>query len=357
MTGVFTDTNELGGFAPTFYPGVTDPSMAKPVRLGIGQTVANLTFALFPTPMATVSGRLVDDGGQPIPNGTVMLMPSDRQRTQALVIGRVASDGAGRFRLRNVPSGSFTIQAFGRPEGGGNLGRAPFGWLPVLVAGENVEHLEVRVTPGAVVRGRIVFEGDAKPPAPGDISVAGMATDFDSSPIAGGPPNFQVRPDWTFELRNMSGQRVLRPSSRIPGWSTQRVTLLGQDVTDANIDFRSGDVNDIEIVMTSRNGVIAGSVVDGNGAPLSNCSVIVFAAGKDRWRFPSRFVQLARPNQSGEFRATGLPPESYLAVAVPTVQGLEWQDPSFLDALRGFATVVTIIEGDTKTVSLRVVSR
>ena len=49
----------------------------------------------------------------------------------------------------------------------------------------------------------------------------------------------------------------------------------------------------------------------------------------------------------------GLPPEDYLVVAIPPVQGTTWQDPEFLALLRGRATAVTLAEGQKQTLDLR----
>jgi hypothetical protein len=85
--------------------------------------------------------------------------------------------------------------------------------------------------------------------------------------------------------------------------------------------------------------------------------VIVFAADQSKCTFPSRFIKLGRPNQDGRFKVTGLPPENYLVVALPAVNGSEWQDPEFLETLRSLATPVTLSEDDAKTIDLKLARR
>ncbi len=93
--------------------------------------------------------------------------------------------------------------------------------------------------------------------------------------------------------------------------------------------------------------------MDADEKPVRDYSVIVFSAERERWTFPSRFVALARPNQDGRFTVSRLPPDDYLAIALPTVQGTEWQDPEFLDQLVREATPFGLTAGEAKTLELK----
>ncbi len=354
LSGAFTDQNEVGGFAPTYYPGTTDVSEARPIRIGFGESVTNLTMALVPARLGRVAGTLVDPSGRPIARATLILFPSDRTGTVEFMAARGASSPDGSFTFRNVPPGAFTIQAFG-PSASGALGQSSFGWLSVVTDGTDLDGLLVKVAPGVAARGRIVFEGDAAAaPKRDEVRLFPRPIQFDSAPVVGGglPPQ-TVNDDWTFEVRNLSGLRVFQVDVSPSEWSLARITLNDQDVTDVPIDFRKGDVNGLEVVLTCLGATVTGSVVDANEKPVRDYSVIVFSAEPERWTFPSRFVALARPNQDGRFKVSRLPPADFLAVALPTVQGTEWQDPEFLDQLVREATPFGIASGEAKTVELK----
>jgi hypothetical protein len=68
--------------------------------------------------------------------------------------------------------------------------------------------------------------------------------------------------------------------------------------------------------------------------------------------FPPRHITLARRVKNG-FDARSLPPDDYLAVALPSVGETEWLDPEFLQAVRPLATAFTLREGESKTLALR----
>ena len=355
LSGAFTEQNEVGGFAPTYYPGTAEVSEARPVRLGFGESATNLTITLVPARMARVAGALVDPSGRPVARGTVMLFPSDSLNTVGFMAARGTSGPDGAFVFRNVPPGTYTIQAFGSPVGGGSLGQAPFGWLRTIADGTDVTGLVVKVAPGVTARGRIVFEGDTAPPPNRDeVRVSPRPIEFDSTPVVGGggPPQ-TISNDWTFEVRNLSGLRVIRVDVNPPEWSLARIEFNGEEVTDRPIDFRTRDVDGLEIVLTCLGASVSGVVADTDGSPARDYSVVVFAADPVRWAFPSRFVALARPNQDGRFKVQRLPPADYLCIALPVVQGSEWQDPEFLERLVREATPFTLAAGESRTLDLK----
>jgi hypothetical protein len=271
------------------------------------------------------------------------------------MVARASTAGDGGFEFRNVPPGSYTVQAWGRSiTGAGNLNASEFGSVPVTVSGPNVMGLVVKVSRGATARGRVVFDDDrVARPKPAEVRVAGRPVDFDRAPLSGGPTPTEMHDDWTFDALNLAGSWVIRADLQSADWSLKRIMLDGKDVTDTPLEFKGKDVDGLEVVLTSRSASLGGAVADASGRPTGRYTVLVFAVDPARWAFPSRFIAIGRPNQNGRFKITGLPPEDYLAVAVPALQGTEWQDPEFLESLRSFAQTVTLGEGDAKTLDLR----
>lgn len=359
LSGAFTEQNETGGFAPTYYPGTLDTSAAQRIRLGYGEERTDLSIQMIPAKMARVVGRVLDAAGAPAGRVSVMLSPSDRLGAPGFMITRGISGADGTFTFRNVPPGSYTLQAFGRQTtSAGNLGASEFGWLPVVVSGVDHHDLLMTVRKGPSLKGRVVLE-EANGPAlsPKDVYVHAVPIEFDSAPVGGGPPPFLMNDDWTFEVSNLSGQRIVRVNVRSPQWMLKRITRDGIDITDAPVDLRKDDVGDVEVVLTSKVTAVSGSVTDARGQPTADYSVVIFAADADKWTDPSRFIALARPNQDGSFIARALPPENYLAIALAGVTGSEWQDPEFLARIKDRATAVAVGDGEMKKIPLRLQPR
>lgn len=357
VPGAFTGQNETGGFAATYYPGTTHAAQAKRVRVDVNQDALNVTFALVPAPMSRVSGTVVDANGRPVSQANLWLAPNDRAGVIDLTIARGIADRSGNFSFRNVPPGRYVVQAFGPPVGGGNLGRAPFGWVSIAPNGADLTGLVLRVATGTSARGRVVFEGSAPRPSTRDVGVTSRSIEFASSPLGGGPRPSVMNEDWTFELGNQFGTPVLQVRVAAPAWALKRITHGARDVTDVPIDLSREDVEGLEIVLTDRVTSIGGGVTDAGGRALASYNVVIFAADRGRWTFPSRSVTLARPNQEGRYVVRGLPPDQYRAIALPFVDGSEWQDPEFLDKMWYLATPLTLGDGEAKTVDLKLTPR
>ena len=86
---------------------------------------------------------------------------------------------------------------------------------------------------------------------------------------------------------------------------------------------------------------------------MHDATVLVFAAGAEKWFESSRRVKAARPDQQGQWRVKALAPGDYLAVALEYIEDGSWNDPEYLESLRAAATAFTLGEGEAQTVALK----
>jgi hypothetical protein len=139
------------------------------------------------------------------------------------------------------------------------------------------------------------------------------------------------------------------------GWMLKAVTHGGRDITDGEIPLRSGEeLRDVQVTITPRVTTVAGQLTDAKNQPVYDATVVVFAAQPQRWFEGSRSVKAARPDQQGQWRLKALPPGDYLAVALEYVEDGSWNDPEYLESLRKYAVTVTLGEGASETVALKV---
>jgi hypothetical protein len=94
-----------------------------------------------------------------------------------------------------------------------------------------------------------------------------------------------------------------------------------------------------------------------SGVPSTDYRLIVFAADKKLWTPNSRYFRMGGPDRDGRFKVTGLPPGSYSVVALERVEtAVSFNDPEFLQRISAGADAVTLADGETRTIDLRLTS-
>ena len=348
------------GYVPTYYPGTPKPSEAQLITVGLSQDVSAIDMVLARLPTASVSGIVVDSQGQPS-RPAIVLATSQRSGGLAAEPFMKGTNVDGTFEFRNVPPGEWVLQAMGpaSPQGEGE-----FASQFVTVNGRDIRDLRLQMSAGSRVEGRVVFEGGGDVAA-SSVVVTAPPSDFDRAPLGGvGPGRFiQVRADGTFRLDGLNGPRRIRLVRAPESWSLKAVIANGIDVTDTPLTFgtREASLTGVEIILTKNTARVSGSVTDEGGRPVTDYTAIVFARDPDRWYQGSRFWKFTRPRQDGTFAIPDLPAGEYYVAAVDWMQGTEgfgeWQDPAFLHSIAPRATRVTLAEGQSVSMTPRLIVR
>jgi hypothetical protein len=135
------------------------------------------------------------------------------------------------------------------------------------------------------------------------------------------------------------------------------VRLNGGDVTDSGIEIRPNeDVSGLEVELTSQMSDLSGFVSNARGDNVKDYTVVVFSREREHWGFASRFLGGGRPDQDGKYRVRNLPAGNYYAIALDYVEQGAGTDPEFLDRVKDRATEFSLADGETKTLSLKLVA-
>jgi protocatechuate 3,4-dioxygenase beta subunit len=357
------------GYAPTYFPGTPTAANAQKVTVTVGQEAQNTEFALVPVRLARITGTVMSSDGKPVEGAMVTAAPLNRAGEIGLAMmaasGRSTKDGT--FTISSVAPGDYTLNVRSlriitsdsgdmmqfRASIGGSDGDAETASLPVVVAGDDLTNVLIITSKGATALGRVTFEG-GKAPATSGIRVSAMSADADGPAM--GSSASTVKADGSFELKGLSGRRLIRAANLPPGWALKAVRLNGEDVTDTGVEFKGPqEVSGLEIEATSRTTEITGGVSAANGSALKDYTVVVFAEDSQLWSLPmTRWVTGARPDaQEGRFRIRSMPPGSYYAVAVDYIEQGSWGDPELLERLKTRAKRFSLSEGGTETLDLK----
>jgi protocatechuate 3,4-dioxygenase beta subunit len=377
--GAPSASNQNTGYASTYYPGTPNPSEAQRVALAVGQELPSVDIQLQPVRLAKISGTAIGSDGKPMSSAMVMLMPSMRDTMQLMPGGSTRTNADGQFTINSVAPGEYSLQvqsgggAFITTAGGNAMTfafsmsdrsaggpQAPqqereFAVTNVNMAGEDITGMVLVGTRGAKATGTLVFEGGVKPDGVTTTRISAIAADVDASPMPGAGAT-QVKENGSFEVEGLMGPRLFRVINAPKGWVVKRVLLNGDDITDKGAEFKPGeDVAGLEIELTNRVTTLAGAITDDRGQSQKDSTVVIFPEDQSKWVLPTnRWMTTTRPDQEGRYKITALPPGSYYALAVEYVAPGEWQDPDWLARAAKKATRVTLDEGSSRTLDLKV---
>jgi protocatechuate 3,4-dioxygenase beta subunit len=367
-----TGSNPNSGYAPTYFPGTSNGAEAQKISVAVGQEAQNTDFALLPVKLSKISGTVISSDGKPVDGSTINMVPRNADAGMMMMFGGARTDKNGNFTITNAAPGDYTLQSrsmtFVTSGGGDNVmftarigvdgSDAEVGSVPVSVNGEDISNVIIMTSKGASATGRLSFEGGSRPDTLTTIRVTAMAGDSDGQMMGmgmGGGGSGAVKADGAFELRGLSGTRILRAVNLPPGWILKSVRVNGADVTDNGIEFKAGEaLTGVDVVLTSKLTEVKGTVKSAGSVPAKDYTLVVFSDEPQRWSVPnSRYIASTRPDQDGRFQIKNLPPGGYYAVAVDYLAQGEWNDPDVLDRLKTTATRFALDEGETKTLELK----
>lgn len=366
------------GYAPVYYPGTITATQAVALPLGVGEERANIDFQLQRVPLARVEGTIVNATGQPADNVQVTLTDASQAVPGAGSMSTRA-DAEGRFRISNVPPGSYrmiaraTVAQTGggntpAPQGpggrGGGRGFGPmstatrlWGSLDLLVEGRNLTNVLLPLQQGLTVSGRVVFQGTMQQP-PADLTRI-RVTLTPADPAAGNiasPAAGVVDATGKFTIASVvPGLYRLNAGGGGNGWFLESSVVDGQDSLDFPVEVKAGNVpQNAVITFTDRQAQLTGRITNQHGQPAPEQTLIIYPADERFWGAQSRRIRSTRPSTDGQFNFTGMPPGEYKLVALVDVETGAWFDPAFLQQVDAASTRITLTEGEKKVQNLQI---
>jgi protocatechuate 3,4-dioxygenase beta subunit len=333
-------------YVPTYYPGTPVASDAQRITVDPAQELSGVTIALARAATATVRG-IVRSGEAPVgPFTFITAREVGSHRPDGQMAEAIASRD-GSFTVAGLLPGTYLLEAR-------SMSGSEYASKEILVDGADVAGVNLIMSQGVTVRGRIVFDKGSPPEGlrPSQVFVAHIPLDrlTASMEMNGSPP--VVRDDWSFVLHGLRGRGFINAGTLTEDWQMTRVLREGADVTDMPLDF-SSDLDDVKIELSDRVTTVSGTVSDERNRVVLDATVVVFADERSKWGAHSRFIQSARPDQQGRFTIRSLPPGKYVAIAVDYLEPGNERDPDLLQEWRPRGTAFTLSQGETRAIELR----
>ncbi|MBZ5557337.1 MAG: carboxypeptidase-like regulatory domain-containing protein [Acidobacteriia bacterium] len=341
-------------YAPTYFPGTTNANDAQRVTIAAGQQVDGVAMVLNPIKAARVSGTATGADGKPLTPAMIMVTQTNTGFGFSMTgTAQVRPDGT--FTVVGLAPGDYSLRA--QRMGGPSPDGPETAMANVTVAGEDVSDVHLVAAKPSRLTGRVIVDPAAVSALPPTLMLSLFPVNIVGIP-APPPPPARIADDFTFETKSTPGRMriMLGGGFNAPptGWAVRSVRVNGVDVTDAGIEFKPNEeISGVEVELTNKLTTISGLVTNSRGEASKDYTAIVFAQDKDKWAGNSRYQSMGRPDQDGRFKIMGLPPGEYYIIAVDRVEPGQQGDPDFLESVRSRATSLSLNEGETKTVDLR----
>ena len=361
-------------YAPVFYPGVADPTAAAVVQVRAGEELGGIDFPLPLVVTSRVTGTVTRADGAPPSNVELFALPVGAPVKLGIYgvaladVRRAKVESSGAFAIEDLPPGRYTLTARApsravtvRGEDGVAALLDLWASAEITVSGAPIGGLSLLMQRAATISGRVVFEG-ATPPAPGDVvqTLLRLVAPPNPGPTIR-PPSGAVEADRSFAIQG-AAPGVYRLSGFAPGmtagrstWTLRSVVADGRDLLDSPFEIRPGqDIGSVVATFTDRVADLSGVVIDQTGRPVSDVFVLVFSSNQAYWQVRARRVPApVRPDSSGRYRITALPPGEYYLAAIQSFDPEEYATPAFLEQVVPGAIKITIGEGEKKTQDIK----
>jgi hypothetical protein len=349
--------SERTAYAPTYYPGTITASEAQRLTVSAGQQIDDLVMVLKPIKASRVSGTAVGSDGKPLTPAMIMVMQSNVGFGSMAAGAQVRPDGT--FTVGGLAPGTYTLRAQRMgPMGTDGLEAAT---ATVTLTGDDIADVQLVAAKPSRLTGRVIVDPAAASALPRSLMIRAFASNSFGIP-APPPPPAQLADDLTFELKSPPGvMRLVLAGSAFgapqEGWSIRSVQVNGVDVTDAGVEFKPNeDITGVEIELTNKVTTVSGTVTTSRGELAKDYTAVVFAKDREKWTGNTRYQSAGRPDQDGRFKITGLPPGEYYVVAVDRLESGQSSDPDFLERVRVRAVSLSLREGETRTLELKLTS-
>jgi hypothetical protein len=354
---------------PTFFPSTVDPERAALVEVRAGAETRGIDIESPAVRTWNVRGKVTEipqvlpgqrgQGQQPLRPVVQLIKPAFSSGLIGAITMNTEPDGT--FEIPRVIAGNYVLLG-----GIGNL----LGSVPLDVRDQDVNGVEIKLTSGQSLSGRVVIE--RQPPVNPDAGMASLRIVL--SPMSITQPTFGslVAPDGSFAipssegslgittgdyrvivtpiltLRSAPGQPVLPIPTPLQGAYVKSIRLGGQDLLNGVLHIQDPPRERLEIVVGTNPGSIEGRVQQSK-APVW---VVLIPDHEFRFRVDHRFVA---SDADGRFRFPSVPPGDYRIYAWADVERLAWQESRFMRNYESRGTPVHVDEGQNATIEFPVI--
>jgi hypothetical protein len=342
------------GYVATYYPNGTKTESAAPIDVAAGALIQGIDIMLVRERTVRIRGRIVNLSPDSVQYTMVQLASHDLMYRMGMQ-NTARVDKGGAFELRGVAPGSYTLTAVRFNDDKGLSAR-----VPIEAGTSNIDKIELTLTPGFEISGRLAIEGQ-----PTQNAGAGSTSPNTTSPrpfvslapkvntMMGGPGT-QVKEDLTFKLDHVNPERYDVDVGMTGEYYLKSIRIGDRDITDAGADFTQGvPAGEMVIVLNANGGQVDGTVQNEKAEPAA-AALVVLAPEASR-RSLRYLYKSTGTDQNGHFTIKGVKPGDYKVFAFEGLEFDAYYDPEFLKPLESKGEAVSIKESAHESVQVKVI--
>ncbi len=300
--------SEPSGYDTTFFPGTTDPALARTVDADRGP-ISDVNFTVRAAASSDVVVRFTPAASASVGGRGAVLAPAS---TLLRFGGRNVAQAAvrsGTHTFARVPVGHYVLTY----EGEQGWARQPLEVAETALAPER--HVTLR--PYFSLAGRVELHASqiqltdvTRPALLSELSVSLNAIPF----IDGAVNTAPVSPDGQFVFPRLAADTYVLLLTPNGNWRTVSGVINGQESLD-NPVLIEAEVRDARVVVSDRDTSIYGLVRDTQSNLLSVGTVVVFSVDEAHWNdTSSRRVRSIPVGPTAQYGTLGMAPGRYLAI-------------------------------------------
>lgn len=330
-------------FGVTYYPATTDPSRAGVIEMHPNEEASRMDITLLRARTFHIRGRVVNAvTGQSTRSAYVYLQIRGPGGGRLLLptAGDV-KEADGSFEIRGTLPGSYTLVAELSDEGQEFTAQQP-----VEVGNADLEGIQLVITRGMDLPGRVRFEGQSIPLT--KLSI--LLQPKESIPSPGSEAS--VKEDGSFLLKNVKGDSELNVF-QLPEGSYLKSARLGEDdVLEKGLSAsRIAKGETLELVISGAGGRADGVVLNIDGQGVGGVAVILIPGSRETFRLYKSTIS----DQNGRYTLQGIAPGEYKLFAWEDIEPGAYRDPEFLRRYEDRGEPLRIEETGRYAVELKVI--
>jgi 5-hydroxyisourate hydrolase-like protein (transthyretin family) len=366
-------------YAAAFYPGVTNTPNATMVEVRPDAEVAAIDFFVRKHALYRIRGRVLDStSGQPPAAATFSLFRQADVRWERVEIVNNYRSSDGSFTLTGLVPGSYSIVVSARrsaPRGialpatptGPRVVRVGFqvvqsrpaedapGYAQkataVEIVGSDVDGVTIPVSPGVLLEGRLGVESGIIPNNLDSLAVSMRSLDrlvtTTSRTSAIGTPG-----ERTLRFNDVApGDYRVSVSGLPAGFYAKQATFAGADVLQRVMRVASGDVNRLNVVISSSVASLDGIVRNERSDAVAGSAVVLIPDERDR----TELFQRVKTGSDGRFTFPAIAPGSYKVFAWETLESYAYFDAELVRQVEQSGKAIQLGESARQSVELKII--